>query len=297
MTAKKHGIGRPLAALSALLVCACIVLFSKWLGLRILALQWDASLWKVGKLFSDIADKAAYYSVDELSVPVTWVCILLYTMLAVTLITIFISAKSAIASYKWGEDISTAGFWGMIVLSVIIILTVAIFNSVIEDKTGGWFSDVLVLTTAPFLSIFFSIVGIVCCKRIPADALSEVHIPDFKLDSQTVTNTVNTVTQKANDYAQTVKSSAQAFKSAAQATIAQASAAQAAATQPTAPQQPAAGLCCVHCGAQVTDTGYQFCPSCGKKLIKARFCEECGCKLGPDMAFCPQCGKKIKTEL
>lgn len=274
MQTRKHGIGRPLAVSAALLGCVWIVLFAKWLGLRLLYQQWDASLWKVGKLFSSIADTAANYGVDDLAGSVTGVYILLYALLAATLFSIFISTKSVISSFRQGGDISAAGFWGTIVLSVIILLTVSIINTVVKEQTDGWLEDILALTYAPFLSIFFAVAGIICSRCIPADALSSVSVPDFKLDLQAVANTLSTASRKANDYLQAVKTSA--HMAAAQADT---------------------DFCCLHCGTQITDAGYQFCPCCGEKLLKSRFCEECGKELKPDMKFCPYCGTRVKLDV
>lgn len=48
---------------------------------------------------------------------------------------------------------------------------------------------------------------------------------------------------------------------------------------------------CQECGKKVEDK-FQFCPFCGKKLIKPKICSNCGAKLEENFMFCPECGKK-----
>ena len=48
---------------------------------------------------------------------------------------------------------------------------------------------------------------------------------------------------------------------------------------------------CQECGKKVEDS-FQFCPFCGKKLIKPKICSNCGAKLKENFTFCPECGKK-----
>lgn len=40
------------------------------------------------------------------------------------------------------------------------------------------------------------------------------------------------------------------------------------------------------------EENFQFCPFCGKKLIKPKICSNCGAKLKENFMFCPECGKK-----
>ena len=48
---------------------------------------------------------------------------------------------------------------------------------------------------------------------------------------------------------------------------------------------------CQECGKKV-DEAFQFCPFCGKKLIKPKICMNCGMKLKDNFKFCPECGRK-----
>jgi len=48
---------------------------------------------------------------------------------------------------------------------------------------------------------------------------------------------------------------------------------------------------CQECGKKVEEK-FQFCPFCGKKLIKPKICSNCGNKLKENFLFCPECGKK-----
>ena len=48
---------------------------------------------------------------------------------------------------------------------------------------------------------------------------------------------------------------------------------------------------CQECGEKVEEK-FQFCPFCGKKLIKPKICSNCGAKLKENFMFCPECGKK-----
>ena len=51
------------------------------------------------------------------------------------------------------------------------------------------------------------------------------------------------------------------------------------------------GMYCQECGEKV-EGNFQFCPFCGKKLIKPKICSNCGNKLKENFNFCPECGKK-----
>lgn len=48
---------------------------------------------------------------------------------------------------------------------------------------------------------------------------------------------------------------------------------------------------CQECRKKVEEN-FQFCPFCGKKLIKPKICSNCGAKLKENFMFCPECGKK-----
>lgn len=48
---------------------------------------------------------------------------------------------------------------------------------------------------------------------------------------------------------------------------------------------------CQECGKKAEEN-FQFCPFCGKKLIKPKICSNCGAKLKENFMFCPECGKK-----
>lgn len=50
-------------------------------------------------------------------------------------------------------------------------------------------------------------------------------------------------------------------------------------------------ISCQECGKEVEER-FQFCPFCGKKLIKPKICSDCGFKLKENFMFCPDCGKK-----
>ena len=50
-------------------------------------------------------------------------------------------------------------------------------------------------------------------------------------------------------------------------------------------------ISCQECGKEVEER-FQFCPFCGKKLIKPKICSNCGVKLKENFMFCPECGKK-----
>jgi hypothetical protein len=51
---------------------------------------------------------------------------------------------------------------------------------------------------------------------------------------------------------------------------------------------------CPECGAN-NDDNYNFCKSCGKKLVKYNFCQECGHKNVDTARFCENCGMNLKT--
>jgi len=48
---------------------------------------------------------------------------------------------------------------------------------------------------------------------------------------------------------------------------------------------------CKHCNSEI-EKDAQFCPNCGKKVIKGRQCINCGEELEDESEFCPQCGTK-----
>ncbi|MBQ9710302.1 MAG: zinc-ribbon domain-containing protein, partial [Clostridia bacterium] len=36
-----------------------------------------------------------------------------------------------------------------------------------------------------------------------------------------------------------------------------------------------------------------FCPGCGAKIERKRFCSECGAEISSQAKFCPECGNKL----
>ncbi len=48
-------------------------------------------------------------------------------------------------------------------------------------------------------------------------------------------------------------------------------------------------ITCSQCGNEV-QTGFQFCPSCGKSTATEKSCVSCGKSIPIDFAFCPHCG-------
>lgn len=52
------------------------------------------------------------------------------------------------------------------------------------------------------------------------------------------------------------------------------------------------GFSCPNCGASIKKTS-KFCPECGEKINKDKVCV-CGAKLGANAKFCPECGKEVK---
>ncbi len=56
--------------------------------------------------------------------------------------------------------------------------------------------------------------------------------------------------------------------------------------------QPSAGGVCPHCGAKVAANA-KFCGECGSKLGGARTCAKCGAKVSAADKFCPECGAKL----
>ena len=51
---------------------------------------------------------------------------------------------------------------------------------------------------------------------------------------------------------------------------------------------------CKDCGEKIEEK-FQFCPFCGKKLIKPKICSNCGYKLKDTHQFCPECGTKCES--
>lgn len=249
---------RPVAAALTLAPCVLMILFCKWLGVELFYSSSTATIWEVGKMFSELAKLASNYGADEATAPMTLACVLVYALLAVTLVMIGMTGKSIYSAYQKGGKISTKGYWGTIVLSALILVTVWIVNAAIQEETDGWIRNILILTATPYLSLAFSVAGILCCK----------HIPDAE--------PVRTHPVKA---AHTAPQASYPLLS-----------------ERETPSSAEGTWRCTNCGKDGLTAAYRYCPECGKEQLTKHYCENCGTEMRMDMRFCPKCGMGARLE-
>lgn len=270
----KKGYVKPIAALIALAPCLYCILFGKWLSVTLLYQSSSATLWRIGKLLKNVADLAAEYGMDEISGPMTAATLLTYTLLIVTLGLMFLTIRSILAAFQSGDKVSTAGFWGAMALSGVVLILAWMTNGSINEETDGWLDEVFHLGTAPYLTLFCAAAGCVCCKYLPEQAFANVELPKMDLPR------VDLPKVNLTGVEQSVQAAAEKVS--------------AAISRPSASAQT--GEACAFCGKRVPVRDYQFCPYCGKERIRKRFCEECGKELELTMQFCPYCGTAVRKD-
>lgn len=265
----KRGYARPAAALIALFPCLYSILFSKWISVELLYQSSSATLWQIGKVLQNVADFADSYGVEKLSGPLTAASLLTYTLLIAALVTMLLTIRSILHAFQSGGAVSSAGFWGAIALSGIVVILVWGMNSSISKETEGWIEDIFKLQTAPKLTLLCAIAGCICCKYIPEQALSNVTLP--KVDLASVEQNAQAAAEKMGAAISRLDTSKLSM-----------------------PKQ--AGETCAFCGKRGLEQDYRFCPYCGRERITKRFCEECGKELDITMQFCPYCGTAVRKE-
>ena len=266
METTKKGYVKQIAALIALAPCLYCILFSKWISIELLYQSSSATLWKVGKLLKNVAQYAADYGIDKLSNSMTVATVLTYNLLAASLGLMFLTIRSIFDAFRSGSKISTAGFWGAMVLSGVALILVWTTNSSVSEQTDGWLDEIFQLETAPYLTLFCAAAGCACCKYLPEQAFGNITLPKLELPKVDLTGaeqSVHAVAEKVS----------------------------AAIISPSASGQT--GEVCAFCGKRALAREYQFCPNCGKERIRKRFCEECGKELELNMQFCPYCGTAV----
>ena len=264
MQMTKKGCAKPIAALIALFPGLFCVLFSKWISVVLFYQSSSATLWKIGALLKNVASFAAQYGMDDLSGSLTAATVLTYILLIGTLILMFLTIRSILAAFRSGGDISTAGFWGAMVLSGVVLILVWATNSTISKETDGWINDVFMLTSAPGITLLCSAAGLLCCKYLPEQAFDNVTLP--KVDLSSIGESAHSTVEKMGAALSRMDFSGSS----------------------AAP--------CAFCGKRALAQDYRFCPYCGKERLTKRFCEECGEELELDMQFCPHCGTAVRKD-
>lgn len=250
-----HSTTKLLAAAIFELIIAIDLLFPTWLGMDVYLASGSASLWRVGKLMSTLAN----YAGSDSNFLYTLISIIIYILLVLSLVAVVLTGRSLYQAYKKKDTpVKMAGFVIPAVLSVLVILVVVIGNAIVSSESDGWITSVFFLKGAPIINLILAVLGILLLKKAPDAAFASA---DQKLQSAGTTVS-------------------EAGKAAA-----------AAAARPAAAQARK----CPSCGAVCSDRNAVFCPTCGSKLSQTVKCSDCGKELPAYTKFCPYCGKPVQN--
>ena len=121
-----HSTTKLLAAAIFELIIAIDLLFPAWLGMDVYLASGSASLWRVGKLMSTLAN----YAGSDSNFLYTLISIIIYILLVLSLVAVVLTGRSLYQAYKKKDTpVKMAGFVIPAVLSVLVILVVAAFSS------------------------------------------------------------------------------------------------------------------------------------------------------------------------
>lgn len=278
MNEKKRSFFAWLAALVLSVLIILITLFANWLGVILLG---DTTLLKVAGLVGRLSNL-----LDGGKVWMVIAAILIYAALADTLICGIATLWMLHKARKEGGTIFHGLFTQVAVLSAIVIVLIAIGNTIINVRAGGWVKDILHLTAAPFLVLLFAAAGFVlaCACKIEPFSFSDLS----SIAPAAPTPAAPTAKEEAELYCPTCKKTV-----------------------------PGGRKFCTACGTALVSA--RTCPKCGKPVApEAVFCVYCGCDIAKfeeenrdytcecgktftrqyirenNLKFCPQCGHPIQ---
>lgn len=250
-----HSTTKLLAAAIFELIIAIDLLFPAWLGMDVYLASGSASLWRVGKLMSTLAN----YAGSDSNFLYTLISIIIYILLVLSLVAVVLTGRSLYQAYKKKDTpVKTVGFVIPAVLSVLVILVVIIGNAIVSSESDGWVTSIFFLKGAPIINLILAVLGLLLLKKAPDTAFASA---DQKLQSAGAT-----VSEAGKAAAATAVHSRTASKT----------------------------CTCPSCGA-VCGSGTSFCATCGAKLPQPLKCTGCGKELAPNTKFCPYCGKPVQN--
>lgn len=134
-----HSTTKLLAAAIFELIIAIDLLFPTWLGMDVYLASGSASLWRVGKLMSTLAN----YAGSDSNFLYTLISIIIYILLVLSLVAVVLTGRSLYQAYKKKDTpVKMAGFVIPAVLSVLVILVVVIGNAIVSSESDGWITSV-----------------------------------------------------------------------------------------------------------------------------------------------------------
>ena len=152
-----HSTTKLLAAAIFELIIAIDLLFPAWLGMDVYLASGSASLWRVGKLMSTLAN----YAGSDSNFLYTLISIIIYILLVLSLVAVVLTGRSLYQAYKKKDTpVKMAGFVIPAVLSVLVILVVVIGNAIVSSESDGWITSVFFLKGAPIINLILAVLGI-----------------------------------------------------------------------------------------------------------------------------------------
>ena len=152
-----HSTTKLLAAAIFELIIAIDLLFPTWLGMDVYLASGSASLWRVGKLMSTLAN----YAGSDSNFLYTLISIIIYILLVLSLVAVVLTGRSLYQAYKKKDTpVKMAGFVIPAVLSVLVILVVVIGNAIVSSESDGWITSVFFLKGAPIINLILAVLGI-----------------------------------------------------------------------------------------------------------------------------------------
>lgn len=233
-----HSTTKLLAAAIFELIIAIDLLFPTWLGMDVYLASGSASLWRVGKLMSTLAN----YAGSDSNFLYTLISIIIYILLVLSLVAVVLTGRSLYQAYKKKDTpVKMAGFVIPAVLSVLVILVVVIGNAIVSSESDGWITSVFFLKGAPIINLILAVLGILLLKKAPDAAFASA---DQKLQSA---GTTVSEAGKAAAAAAVKPAAAQARKC------------------PTCGSKLSQTVKCSDCGKELP-AYTKFCPYCGKPV-------------------------------
>ena len=162
-----HSTTKLLAAAIFELIIAIDLLFPTWLGMDVYLASGSASLWRVGKLMSTLAN----YAGSDSNFLYTLISIIIYILLVLSLVAVVLTGRSLYQAYKKKDTpVKMAGFVIPAVLSVLVILVVVIGNAIVSSESDGWITSVFFLKGAPIINLILAVLdeGLTPAEKLAA---------------------------------------------------------------------------------------------------------------------------------